>query len=72
MYKHVKISVVETPPLKISVITAAFKSEVTVGEAISSVAAQTYADVEHLIVEGNSRDGAVRLMRTSLRFPCPS
>lgn len=53
------LSIVEAPPLKISVITAAFKSEATVGEAISSVAAQAYGDVEHLVVEGNSRDGTI-------------
>jgi len=40
--------------LKISVITAVYKSEATVGEAIASVAAQTHADLEHVIVEGKS------------------
>lgn len=45
--------------MRISVITAAYESETTVGEAISSVAAQTHADVEHLVVEGNSRDGTL-------------
>jgi glycosyltransferase len=43
--------------LKISVITAAYKSEATVGEAIASVAAQTHPDLEHLVIEGNSEDG---------------
>jgi len=46
-------------PLRISVITAAWRSEATVGEAISSVAAQTHADLEHLIIEGNSGDGTL-------------
>lgn len=45
--------------MKISVITAAYNSEATVGEAISNVAAQTYADVGHLVVEGNSRDSTL-------------
>jgi glycosyltransferase involved in cell wall biosynthesis len=40
--------------LKLSVITDAWKSEATVGEAIASVAGQTHADLEHLIIEGNS------------------
>jgi len=48
---------VESSPLKISVITAAYKSEATVGEAIASVAAQTHPDLEHLVIEGNSEDG---------------
>jgi glycosyltransferase involved in cell wall biosynthesis len=42
--------------LKISVITAVFNSENTVGEAISSVGRQTYSDFEHIIVEGKSSD----------------
>jgi len=45
--------------LKISVITAVYKSEATVGEAIASVAAQTHADLEHVIVEGKSPDGSL-------------
>lgn len=45
--------------MKISVITAVYNSEATVGEAIASVAAQTYPDVEHLVVEGKSKDGSL-------------
>ncbi|SEG30838.1 glycosyltransferase family 2 protein [Jhaorihella thermophila] len=45
--------------MKISVITAVYNSEATVGEAIASVAAQEYSDVEHLIIEGKSRDGSL-------------
>lgn len=45
--------------MKISVITAVFNSETTVGKAIASVAAQSYCDMEHLIVEGQSTDGSL-------------
>ena len=45
--------------MKISVITAAWESEATVGDAIASVAAQTYPNLEHLIIEGNSEDGTL-------------
>lgn len=45
--------------MKISVITAVWNSEATVGEAIASVAAQTYPDVEHIVVEGKSTDGSL-------------
>ncbi len=45
--------------MKIAVITAAYKSKTTVGEAIASVAAQTHPDVEHLVIEGNSEDGTI-------------
>jgi glycosyltransferase len=42
--------------MKFSIITAAWNSEATVGEAIASVAAQTYPNVEHLVIEGKSDD----------------
>ena len=45
--------------MKIFFITDAYRSEATVGEAIASVAAQTYFDVEHLVVEGGSSDGTL-------------
>ena len=45
--------------MKISVITAVWNSETTVGEAIASVASQTHADLEHVIMEGNSSDGSL-------------
>lgn len=40
--------------MKISIITAAYKSHDTISAAIASVAAQTYRDVEHIIVTANS------------------
>lgn len=42
--------------MQISIITAVFNSEATVAEAIASVAAQSYPNVEHLIIEGQSTD----------------
>ena len=45
--------------MKISVITAVYKAKATVGEAISSVAIQTYPNIEHVIVEGMSDDGSL-------------
>lgn len=44
------------PPIRISVITAAYRSAATVGEAIASVARQSHPWLEHVIVEGNSGD----------------
>lgn len=51
--------------MKISVITAVYNSEVTVGEAIASVAEQTYPDVEHLVVEGKSKDGSLTAIESA-------
>jgi len=45
--------------LKVSIITAVFNSEATVGEAIASVASQSHHEMEHLIVEGKSNDGSL-------------
>ncbi|WJY20957.1 glycosyltransferase family 2 protein [Fontisubflavum oceani] len=51
--------------MKISVITAVYNSETTVAEAIASVASQTYPDVEHLIIEGKSKDGSLATIETA-------
>jgi glycosyltransferase involved in cell wall biosynthesis len=42
--------------MKISIITAVYKSAETVGQAIASVAGQSHRDIEHLIIEGASGD----------------
>ena len=51
--------------MKISIITAAYKSHDTIGEAIASVAAQTYRDVEHIIVTANSDWKLVNVIENS-------
>jgi len=45
--------------VKISVITAVYNSEGTAGEAIESIARQTYPNVQHVIIEGQSADGSL-------------
>lgn len=47
---------------KISVVTAVYNGEATIGHAIASVAAQTYPDLEHIIVDGNSSDDTLRVV----------
>lgn len=42
--------------MKITVITAVYNSEETVGQAIKSVASQSHQNVEHLVIEGKSSD----------------
>ncbi|WP_127105131.1 glycosyltransferase family 2 protein [Pararhodobacter zhoushanensis] len=51
--------------MKISVITAVYNAEATVGAAIASVARQTHGDIEHVIVEGNSKDGSLAAIRNA-------
>jgi glycosyltransferase involved in cell wall biosynthesis len=49
--------------MKISIITVCYNSAATLEKTILSVAAQTYADIEYIIVDGNSKDGTVDLIK---------
>ncbi len=49
--------------MKISVITATSNSATTLLDTIDSVLAQTYTDIEHVIVDGASNDGTIELIR---------
>jgi len=50
--------------LKISVITAVYNRVATIGEALDSVRAQTWPDVEHVVIDGASTDGTLELLRS--------
>lgn len=45
--------------MKVSVVTAVWNRETTIGGAIDSVAAQTYSTIEHLVIDGASTDGTL-------------
>ena len=45
--------------MKVSVVTAVWNRETTIGGAIDSVAAQTYPTIEHLVIDGASTDGTL-------------
>ena len=49
--------------MRISIITACFNSNSVLATALQSVTTQTYADVEHVIVDGGSTDGTVERIR---------
>ncbi len=49
----------------ISIITVCFNSASTIGNTINSVASQSYADKEHIIVDGNSSDSTMEIVRAS-------
>ncbi len=50
--------------MKISVITAVYNAEDTIVDAIESVLAQDYADVELVVIDGASTDGTRELLES--------
>jgi glycosyltransferase len=54
----------EKPTTKISVITATWNCASTVESCLDSIAGQTYANREHVIVDGASRDETVSFLQS--------
>lgn len=55
--------------MKVSVITACYNSARTIADTIDSVSSQSYGDIEHVVVDGGSRDGTLDIIaarRTSI------
>ncbi|MCB0641365.1 MAG: glycosyltransferase [Phaeodactylibacter sp.] len=48
--------------MKISIITATYNSEATVKDTIECISRQTYKDIEHVIVDGNSSDRTMEIV----------
>lgn len=46
----------------VSIITVAFNSANTIGEAIESVLSQDYPAIEHLVIDGGSTDGTAEIV----------
>lgn len=51
--------------MKISLVTAVYNRRATLADALRSAAAQSYADVEHLIQDGGSTDGTLDVIAAS-------
>ncbi|MBI2307931.1 MAG: glycosyltransferase [Rhodocyclales bacterium] len=50
-------------PLKISIITASFRSESTIKDTLESVNIQTYPRIDHIVIDGASKDGTLELVK---------
>jgi glycosyltransferase involved in cell wall biosynthesis len=53
--------------LKISVITVCYNSADHIADAIRSVDAQTWPHIEHLVIDGASKDGTLAIVQSHLR-----
>jgi glycosyltransferase involved in cell wall biosynthesis len=51
--------------LKISIITVCFNSKDFIQQTIDSVAAQTYPNIEHVVIDGGSTDGTVAILEAN-------
>ena len=50
-------------PIKISVVTPSFNSAHTVEATLESVAGQDYPEVEHIVMDGGSKDETLEIVR---------
>ncbi len=59
--------VTSVTPITISVITVTYNSAKTVADTMVSVAMQSYADIEHLVIDGASKDSTLEIVRNHVR-----
>ena len=50
--------------MKVSIITATWNSAATLRDTLDSVLSQTYQDIEHIIVDGMSKDETMDIVRS--------
>ena len=48
--------------MKISIITATYNSEAHIADCVRSVNSQTYDNIEHIIIDGASKDSTVKII----------
>ena len=52
--------------MKISIITVSYNSAATIRDTLQCIAAQDYPDIEHIIIDGASKDNTLEIVR---KFP---
>lgn len=50
--------------MKISLLTVSFNSETTIKDTVESIQSQDYKDIEYIVVDGNSSDGTVGIIKS--------
>ncbi|MEM1220543.1 MAG: glycosyltransferase family 2 protein [Bacteroidota bacterium] len=50
--------------MKVSIITATYNSSETIRDTIESVLCQTYKNIEHIIIDGASKDGTLEIVHS--------
>ena len=50
--------------MKVSIITISFNAMVTIEKTLLSVANQSYENIEHIIVDGNSKDNTIDICKS--------
>jgi len=50
--------------MKITIITVVWNNKKTIRDAIDSVLAQTYRDIEYIIIDGASTDGTIEIIKS--------
>ncbi len=50
--------------IKISIITVVWNNEETIKDAINSVLSQTYKNIEYIIIDGESTDGTIEIVKS--------
>jgi glycosyltransferase len=52
--------------MKVSLITVSYNSASTIADTLKSVQFQTYKDIEYIVVDGNSSDGTIEIVKQFL------
>lgn len=52
--------------MKVSIITAVYNRVTSIAQAVESVQAQTWSDMEHVVIDGASTDGTLQILRSCL------
>ena len=49
--------------MKVSIITATYNSAVTIADTLMSLNAQSYQDIEYIIIDGASKDSTLGIIK---------